>query len=152
MKMNIPLRRLGDAFSGGPPERDNPDNRREAPIRIELPLTLWADVANAVWGLQQKTCAPNSGDERNEYRPLARHIQRLAECLSEIGITTQDHTNQLFDPGQSLDVLAFQPTIGINREIVLETLRPTVYLMGTRIQMGQVIVGTPQALSETARN
>jgi hypothetical protein len=109
--------------------------------------TIWADMANAIWALQQKSCDPTTAERKEEFRPLARYIDRLSECMSEIGVEVQSHTNQAFDSGQSLEVIAFQPTAGINREIVVETIRPTVYLKGHRVQVGQVIVATPENTS-----
>jgi hypothetical protein len=43
----------------------------------------------------------------------------------------------------SLKVVAFQPTPGIGRERVIETIKPTIYFKGKAIQMGEVIVGRP---------
>jgi hypothetical protein len=119
---------------------DEPERR----ILLQLRPTIWADMANAVWDLQQKSRAPATAEIKDEFRPIARHVERLSECLTEIGIEVQNHTNETFDSGQSLEVIAFQPTTGIAREIVLETIRPTVYLKGHRIQVGQVIVATPK--------
>jgi hypothetical protein len=82
---------------------------------------------------------------------IARHVDRLWESLEQAGLSIQDHTNQPFDSGQSLDVLAFQPTAGIDREVVIETIRPTVYLQDHRIQIGQIIVATPQLPTEEAK-
>jgi len=42
-------------------------------------------------------------------------------------------------------VLAYQDDQSLRVEIVQETVRPSVYLAGRRIQMGQVIVGSPAA-------
>jgi hypothetical protein len=41
-------------------------------------------------------------------------------------------------------VLAHQPTGGIGREEVVETVKPSVYLRGVMIQMGDVVVGVPE--------
>ena len=116
-------------------------------ILLQPRVTIWADMANAIWALQQKSCDPTTAERREEFRPLARYIERLSECMNEIGLEFQSHTNQAFDSGQSLEVIAFQPTAGISREIVVETIRPTVYLKGHRVQVGQVIVATPENTS-----
>src|SRR5271165_6786553 len=77
-------------------------------ILLRPRLTIWADMANAVWALQQKSCDPMTSETREEFRPLSRHIERMVECLSEIGVEVQTHTNQPFDSGLSLEVIAFQ--------------------------------------------
>ena len=117
-------------------------------LQLQLRSTIWADMANALLALEQKSRDPNTAERKEAFRSIARHIDRLAECLVEIGIETQNHTNQPFDSGQSLEVLAFQPTKGISRETVVETIKPTVYLKGYRLQIGQVIVATPDQPEE----
>ena len=84
-----------------------------------------------------------TGEARDEFRQLARHVATIRDRLSELGLHIQDHTGKPYDSGQSLEVLAFQPTDGIPGETVIETVRPTLYLREQRILKGQVIVGTP---------
>jgi len=40
-------------------------------------------------------------------------------------------------------VIATQPTAGLARERVTETLKPTIYWNGTIIQTGEVVIATP---------
>jgi len=129
-------------------ETHNQELESERRVLLQPRSTIWADMANALWVIDQKTRDPSTAERREEFRPIARHIDRLAECLAEIGIETQSHTNQVFDSGQSLEVIAFQPTAGISKELVVETIRPTVYLKGHRVQIGQVIVATPEKTEE----
>ena len=121
-------------------------------VRFEFRSTLFVDLANAAWALQRKVCDPITNERKEEFRPIARHIDQLSECLEELGVKIQNHTHEPFDSGQSLEVIAFQPTAGISRDVVIETIRPTVYLKGIRIQMGQVIVATPEQVQETNGN
>ena|ERR1017187_3271850 len=115
---------------------------------VQVSPSFFSDLANTAWALQKKSCDPISSERKEEFRGIARHIDHLSECLEEIGIRIQSHTNEVFDSGQSLEVIAFQPTPGITREIVVETVRPTVYIKDNRIQMGQVIVATPDHSQE----
>jgi len=117
-------------------------------VRFEFRSTLFVDLANVAWALQRKSCDPITNEKKEEFRSIARHIDQLSECLEECGVKIQNHTNELFDSGQSLEVIAFQPTTGISRDVVVETIRPTVYIKGIRIQMGQVVVATPEQAQE----
>lgn len=121
-------------------------------VRFEFRSTLLVDLANVAWALQRKSCDPITNERKEEFRPIARHIDQLSECLDEFGVKIQNHTHEPFDSGQSLEVIAFQPTAGISRDVVIETIRPTVYLKGIRIQMGQVIVATPEPVQEVNGN
>ena len=57
----------------------------------------------------------------------------------------QDHDRIPFGSGIALEVLLFQDEPDLDVERVVETVRPSIYLTGRRIQMGQVIVGRPAA-------
>jgi hypothetical protein len=93
---------------------------------------------------------PQTGRPREEMRRAYRHVESIWDALVEAGIQIQDHTGMLFDSGMSLRVIEFQPTAGLGREQVLDTIKPSVYYDGQLIQMGEVIVGTPQAHSAAA--
>jgi hypothetical protein len=44
----------------------------------------------------------------------------------------------------ALNVVSFEPTSGLTSEEIKETIKPSVALHGRLIQMGEVIVGTPE--------
>jgi hypothetical protein len=44
-----------------------------------------------------------------------------------------------------LRIAAFEPSPGLTRNRVIETLKPSVYHLDRMLQMGEVIVGTPPA-------
>ena len=72
-----------------------------------------------------------------------RHLETIWDNLSQEGIEIVEHTHKPFDPGMSIKVLAYQETPGLERETIIETIKPTIYNKDDRIQMGEVIVGTP---------
>jgi len=111
--------------------------------KIELDNAFFIDLGCATWKLYEKMFDRQTGEAHTEFRQLARHVATIRERLGELGLQIQDHTGKPFDSGQSLEVLAFQPTDGIATEAVVETVRPTLYIRERRILKGQVIVGTP---------
>jgi hypothetical protein len=115
--------------------------------QLSVPGDFFLDLANSAWDLRKGSVDSLTGEPKPHLAKIARHVERLWDSLERVGLNIQDHYNQPFDSGQSLEVLAFQPTPGVEREIVAETIRPTVYLQGQRIQIGQVIVATPQILT-----
>lgn len=116
----------------------------EQRVVLQVKNDFFLEIAMAAWKLRQKITDPVTHEPRDEMRSLIRHVDALWDALSGVGLEIQDHTEQPFDSGQSLDVLAFQPTLGVTREIVSETVKPTIYLKGQRLQVGQVIVAAPQ--------
>ena len=70
------------------------------------------------------------------------------DVLKENGLEIQDHTGSVYREGQDLKVPAFEPTPGLNVDTVIDTIKPSIYLDGRMIQMGEVVVGTPEAASQ----
>lgn len=82
-------------------------------------------------------------------RQVRRQLNASRRALVDGGLEIQDHEGQRFDSGLSLEVLLFQEEPGLAHEVVLETVRPSVYFRGRCIQMGQVIVGRPASEQTT---
>jgi hypothetical protein len=76
-------------------------------------------------------------------RKAYRHVRSMWDALQESGIDIQDHTNQPFHLGQTLNAIAFEPRPDLSTDTVIETVKPTIYYQKRLIQMGEVIVGTP---------
>lgn len=114
-----------------------------------LAETDLADAATNLWRAQRRLARLAEEDSR-EAKRVGRYLQATQRALDEAGLLIQDHDGTNFHPGLSLEVLTMQPDPALQHEIVRETVRPSVYLAGKRIQMGQVIVGYPgEVLEET---
>ncbi|MEU0198014.1 MULTISPECIES: hypothetical protein [unclassified Streptomyces] len=100
-------------------------------------------AATGLWRAQRKLNQRAGDLSAADLRQVRRYVQAGRQALADGGLEIQEHDGEPFDPGQSLEVLAFQDEPGLTREVVLETLRPSVYYRGERIQMGQVVVGRP---------
>lgn len=101
-----------------------------------------ADAATNLWRAQRRL-ARLAEQDAHEARRVGRYLGAAQRALDEAGLLIQDHDGTTFHPGLSLEVLTMQPDPGLRHEVVRETVRPSVYLAGKRIQMGQVIVGYP---------
>jgi len=102
-----------------------------------------ADIATSIWRLRGRTAALPDG-----MRSLARHAESAWDALAQAGVEVRDHVYDPFDPGLALTVVAYQPTPGIDRDRVVEAIRPSVYLNDRLIQSAEVIVGTPEHAHE----
>jgi hypothetical protein len=107
-------------------------------------LNFFADMGTALWRLRQKMVQPGTDQPLEEMRRAYRHFEAAWDLLGQTGVAIQDHTDQLFDSGMDLNVLTFQPMPNLKCEIVVETMRPTIYYKERVIQRGEVIVGTPE--------
>ncbi len=113
--------------------------------REALPGRLLADVGTGLWRLRQKMVEPGTDRPLEEMRRAFRHLESITDALAQAGVEIRSHTGEVV-PEQgiyALRVIAFQPTPGLARDRVLETIKPSVYYQGELIQMGEVIVGTP---------
>jgi len=100
-------------------------------------------AANGLWRAQRKLKQRGDALSAADVRQIRRYIGAGRDALLGTGLEMQDHDGEPFDPSQSLEVLLFQDEPELTRETVMETVRPTIYLHGGRIQMGQVVVGRP---------
>jgi len=101
-------------------------------------------LATQVWRARVRIIDPETGEPREEMRRIHRHIEGAFESFSQIGLTINDWVNQPYDPGLPVKVLTFQPTPDLQRDTVLEAVRPTVIWKDRLLQMGEVIVGIPE--------
>lgn len=129
-----------------PPEGPQPP---EEPLRPERPEPEGiadrsvADLATSLWRLRGRAARLPS-----EQRPVTRHAERAWDALEQAGVQVNDHVNEPFDGGLSLTVAGWQPTTGLDRERVIEAIRPSVYLGDRVIQAAEVIVGVPEPASD----
>jgi hypothetical protein len=118
--------------------------RLQGPAFGEDELRLLADIGTGLWRLKQRMVKPGTSQPLDEMHRPFRHLESVWDALIQGGAEIRDHTDEPFDPGLSLKVVSYQPTPGLGRERVIETIKPTIYFKGTPIQMGEVIVGRPE--------
>lgn len=123
----------------------------QKPAQTNLARTL-AEVGTGVWRLRQKMLQPGTSQPSEEMRRTFRHVEAMWDALKRAKVEIIDHTNTPYDPGLSISVLAFQPQPGLTREMVVETIKPTIYFDQERIQMGEVLIGTPTIIVDAAQD
>ena len=104
-----------------------------------------ADIATNTWKAKGKMLDSASGEVRDEMKRVYRHVEGVLETLREMGLEVKDHTGDAFDYGLPLNVVTAQPTQGITRESVIETIKPTIYWKQQIIQRGEVVIATPSS-------
>ncbi len=117
-----------------------PQVKQKTPERQTLML---ADVGTGLWRLRQKMQKPGTNQPLDEMRKAFRHLESVWDALAQSGVEIHDYSDRPFDQGLSLKVIAYQPTPGLARQRIIETIKPSIYLGTEMIQMGEVIVGTP---------
>lgn len=119
-------------------------------------LRLLADVGTGLWRLRQRMVDSSTGRPAEPMRKAYRHFESVWDTLTQGGLEIHDHTGEPVPEGgvYALKTVAFQPTPGLTREKVIDTIKPSVYYKRDLIQMGEVIVGTPEGAptGENARS
>ncbi|MFC8827700.1 hypothetical protein ACFT9I_20435 [Streptomyces sp. NPDC057137] len=122
---------------------------QQAPPDEPLDEKALADAATNLWRAQRRLS--RQGEEAStRSRQTGRYLRSCREALDDAGLLVQEHEGDAFHAGRSLEALAFEDDPSLTADTVRETIRPTIYLHGRRIQMGQVIVGCPPKASEPA--
>jgi len=103
-------------------------------------------IATNAWRARKKMVNSENGEAKDEMRRVFRHIEAIFDALNEIGIEISDMQGRIYDPGMALKVISFEPSPGLSKEEIIETVQPTITWKGKLIQLGEVIVGTPETM------
>lgn len=103
-------------------------------------------IGTRLWRLRNELTRNEAEDSSSRpLRQAARHVEVLWDRLAEAGLEIYDHTGELMPEGiYLLKVLAHQPTSRVTSNRVIETVKPTIRFNKKIIQVGEVIVGTPE--------
>jgi hypothetical protein len=101
-------------------------------------------MATETWRLQRKIDRLPIECSLEDLAGISASVNRMESGLRDIGIECREYTNQPYDPGMHLTVLAYEQVEGMQetREMVLQTIAPSVFLGGQLIQQGEVVVTT----------
>jgi len=122
-------------------------------LDCELPkmIGLLADIATCLWRMRDKFKKINIDDLPDEITKANRHLESIWDTLKSAKVEIRGHTNEKYVPGMALKVIAFQPTSSVQTEKIAETIKPSVFYKDILIQVGEVVVATPDT-AELKRN
>jgi hypothetical protein len=123
---------------------DSASTKAENQGTIKNRAMFFAALATRLWRVRQKMLKPGTDEPLGEAGSAFRHLLSVFDLLEQEGIELKDHTNEPFDSGMMVNVIAYEPCPGLQRDMVIETIKPTVFCAGQPIQIAEVIVGTPK--------
>jgi len=118
---------------------------------IQERFKFLADVGTGLWRMR-RNMVPHGSTRMLDARPLEemrkpfRWLVSTWDTLKESGLEIQDHTGDRYISGQSLKA-HFEAAPNLHEDTIIDTIKP-IYFEGKIIQMGEVVVGTPD-LAET---
>ena len=129
--------------------RRQPEPAATAELQAALQerLKFLADVGTGLWRMRRAMVPPDSGRlldarPREEMRKPFRWLVSTWDALKESGLEIQDHTGDRYISGQALKA-HFEAAPDLPEDTIIDTIKPTIYFDGRIIQMGEVVVGTP---------
>lgn len=143
------------AFRIEPPMWDEPQRRQLAHLLDQLAsversptepapaLDEGALVAAGTSLWQARAKLGRSTDDPKRTRQVNRYLGNTEKALADLGLLVQDHTGDRYHSGLSLEVIAMVDDANVAQETVVETIRPSIYLAGRTLQLGQVVVAFP---------
>jgi len=125
--------------------RDKKDNTGIQGQEKKKSLRALIDLAIHLWRLENAIRYLQLPDTSPEKQRLDRHLAASNDSLLQLGIEYEDHTGELVpDTGEyALKVIEFIPRDDISDDIVVETIKPSVYFNEEMVVPGEVLVGIP---------
>jgi hypothetical protein len=125
------------------------------PTREVIPtpvVNAVAQIATNAWRAKMRMVNPDNGEPREDMSRVYRHVEAIFDTLHQLGVETTDPAGRNYHSGMALKVVTFEPTPGLSKEEIKETIRPSISWQGRLIQMGEVVVGTPVAPEKVKDN
>lgn len=115
----------------------------EDPTTTKRRERFLAGLATELWRLKQKLIKPGTDEPIDEVRRAFRHLKSMWDLLIQEEVEIKDPTNEPFNSGMMLNVIAYESSPEFTRETVIETLKPAVFYKREPIQIADVVVGKP---------
>jgi len=93
-----------------------------------------------LWRLEYRFNKMLENMPENQKEIFSNSIKKLKRYLEKNDIEIIDNTNQKFNEGRNLDILAVEKDEKISEPIIKETKEPTILFKGQVIRKGKVII------------
>lgn len=106
-------------------------------------LNLFAEVCVGLWRSRNKLIDPGTNLPSNESPRALRSIETTLDHLKMNGFEIKDRINEPYVVGMIEKVIAWENTVGIDNEKIIETIKPTIIYKDQVLRVGEIIVGVP---------
>ena len=86
-----------------------------------------------------------SGEVKEEHKATHRSIAGILDALKGLGYELRDREGEAYDYGLPEKVVAAEKRAGLSRELVAETIRPSIFLHGQLAWPGEVVIAVPES-------
>ena len=139
------------SWNMGPPNSQTASQQKGAKCKeydceVHKLVGLIADIATGIWRMKKKFSAVKIDDMQDDIKKAYRHVESTWDTLYSANVKVRNHTNEKYVDGMALKVIAFQPSSLVNIKTITETIKPSIFYKDKLIQMGEVIVETPNVI------
>lgn len=106
--------------------------------------SAFCEIAIHAWRAKRRMIDKHTEEVREEHKATHRSIEGILAALSGVGFTLRDREDENYDFGLPEKVIASEKRPGISREIVAETIRPSIFYRDQLIKPGEIIIATPE--------
>lgn len=109
-------------------------------LNVSVQTKDLVDLALDIWRMEQRLNKVMSLIPENQKVLFENSIQKLKRYLNKNDIEIIDHTNQIFNEGRNLDIIAVEKDFDISKSIIKQTIEPTIMCKSQVVHKGKVIV------------
>lgn len=109
-------------------------------LNVSIQTKDLIELAVEVWRMEQRLTKIISTLPENQQELINNSIQKLVRYLNKNDVEIVDHTNQKFNDGRNLDILAVEKSPNISESIITETKEPTIIYKNQVVHKGKVII------------
>ena len=113
--------------------------------------SAFCEVAVHAWRARRRMTDKHTGEVKDEHKATHRSIEGIIASLQGIGFELRDREGEGYDFGLPEKVIASEKRSGISREIVAETIRPSIFYHDQLIKPGEIIIATPEEATTTPK-
>jgi hypothetical protein len=109
-------------------------------LDVSIETSDLIELAIDMWRLEKRLAKVLPSLTEEQRGNINNSMQKLKRYLDKNNIEILDHTNQKYDEGQNLEILAAEKDPNITEPMIKETKEPTILYKGQVVHIGKVII------------
>jgi hypothetical protein len=109
-------------------------------LDVSIQTSDLIELAIDMWRLERRLAKALPLLPEEQKANINNSLQKLKRYLDKYNIEILDHTNQKYDEGQNLEVLAAEKDPNTKEPTIKETKEPTILYKGQVVHIGKVII------------
>lgn len=109
----------------------------------------FCDIIIHAWRMQRRMTDRATKEVKEEHKAMHRSVAGIQETLTAMGFTVRDREGDFYDYGLPEKVVAAEKRAGISREMVVETIRPSVFFGDQLLKPGEIVIAVPEDATAT---